>query len=117
MGRVRSIMAAVVAMATVFAALAIEGSTAGLPRALGTLVIVAGPGIAWVPLLDVRDRAIEVLLCMLCSVAAVILVAQAVTYAAFFSWRPCEFALIAITLVGLLAQSLSGLRRAGTPEP
>jgi hypothetical protein len=103
---------AVVAMATVFAALIIAKSNDGLLRALGALVIIAGPGMAWVPLLDVQDRVVKVLLYMLCSVSAVILVAQAVTYIAFFSWRPCEFTLIAITLLGLLTESVSALLRA-----
>jgi hypothetical protein len=104
-------------MATALAALAIESSGNGLLRALGALVIVAGPGLAWVPLLGVQDRAVEILLCMLCSVTAVIIVAQAVTYIAFFSWRPCEFALIAITLVGLVVEIVFELARAeAVPE-
>jgi hypothetical protein len=104
-------------MATVFAVLVIEASNNGLLRALGAVVIIAGPGVAWVPLLEVQDRAVEVLLCVLCSVSAVILVAQAVTYIAFFSWRPCEFALIGITVAGLLAESISALLRAGSSQP
>lgn len=113
MDRYRSMAPAVLAMATVLAALLVETSNDSLLRALGALVIIAGPGIAWVPLLDVQDRAVEVLLCILCSVSAVILVAQAVTYIAFFSWRPCEFTLIAITLLGLVTESVYTLLGAG----
>lgn len=104
------------ALTSVVAVLVIAGSTEFLPRVLSTLVIVAGPGLAWVPLLEVRDKAFELLLCLLVSVASVIVVAQVVTYVAFFSWRPCEFALLGITLLGLLLQSWRAVIRSFNEE-
>jgi hypothetical protein len=111
--RRRSILAWVVALASVLAALFIGATTAPVPRELSTLVIVAGPGLAWVPLLELDDLALEALLCLICSVTAVIIVAQVVTYAVAFSWRPCEFSLLAITLLGLIIQSVIAQRREG----
>lgn len=99
-------------MASMLAALALATSSAGLARDLATLVIVAGPGMAWTPLLELRDRALEVLVSILFSVTALILVAQLVTYAAGFSWRPCEFLLLAVTILGLLGQGVMALVRA-----
>jgi hypothetical protein len=103
-----------VALTSIVATLVVAGTGASLPRILSTLVIVAGPGLAWVPLLGLRDKALALLLCLLVSVAAVIVVAQVVTYVAAFSWRPCEFALLGMTLCGLWLQSwpamIHGLR-------
>jgi hypothetical protein len=103
-----------VALTSIVATLVVAGTGAPLPRILSTLVIVAGPGLAWVPLLGLRDKALELLLCLLVSVAALIVVAQVVTYVAAFSWQPCEFALLGITLCGLSLQSwpamIHGLR-------
>jgi hypothetical protein len=112
----RTILAWVVASASVLAASLIAATTAPVPRDLSTLVIVVGPGLAWVPMLELDDLAIEALLCLLCSVTAVIIVAQVVTYAAAFSWRPCEFSLLAITLLGLLIQSVVAQRGEGDQE-
>lgn len=109
-------MGSLVAMTSMLAALALSTSTAGLPRSLGTLVIIAGPGLAWVPLLELPDRALEALVSLLLSVASVILVAQVVTYASGFSWKPCEFLLLAVTIMGLLAQGVVALARAPISE-
>jgi hypothetical protein len=116
MTRSRQISSAVLGLISVGATLTVATSTAQLPRELATLVVVAGPGMAWVPLLDLHDLAFEALLCLLCSVTAVILAAQAVTYASAFSWRPVEFSLLAITAAGLSAQALLSLTHARRTE-
>jgi hypothetical protein len=112
----RAVLGWALAIASVLATLIVARTNEALPRALSTLVIVAGPGLAWVPMLEIRDRAFQVLLCLLTSVTAVILVAQVVTYAAGFSWRPVEFSLLAITLIGLSAQGLVALIRVWREE-
>jgi hypothetical protein len=109
-------MGRLVAMASILAVVFIAASTVPILRGLSTVVIVAGPGLAWVPILAVDDPALEALLCLLTSVSAVIIVAQIVTYAAAFSWQPCEFSLLAITLLGLLAQTMIALQRDREPE-
>ena len=102
-------MAALLAVASMVAIVALARTTAVLPRAVGTLVIVSGPGLAWAPLIQIRDRALEAMVAILISVTAVILIAQAVTYAASFSWRPCEFILVTVTALGLFVQALVAL--------
>ena len=113
-GRVR--LGWALALASAIALLLIAATTASLPRDLSTLVIVAGPGMAWVPLLTLDDRAFEVMATILVSVTVVIIVAQIDTYAAGFSWRPCEFALLAVTLIGLILRAAL-LRRQIAHEP
>lgn len=100
----RPILGWILALASVLAVIVIASSDAQLPRILATLVIVFGPGLAWVPMLGLRDRALEVLLILLSSVACLIIVAQVVTYAFSFSWRPCEYSMLGITLIGLVLQ-------------
>jgi hypothetical protein len=116
MTRWRGSLSFALGLVSFVAILVIASSTAALPRELATLIIVAGPGMAWVPLLDLRDFAFEALLWLLCSVAAVILVAQVVTYAAGFSWRPVAFSLLGITVAGLAAQALVSLLSTASEE-
>jgi hypothetical protein len=99
-------LAWVLALLSVLAVIVIAVSSAALPRIIATLVVVFGPGFAWVPMLNVRDRALEWLLILVTSITAVIIVAQVVTYASGFSWRPCEFSLLGVTLLGLIVQSV-----------
>lgn len=106
-----AVLGAFLGLISIFAILAIDESSARLPRALATLVIVAGPGLAWVPLLRIRDPGLAALLALVVSVSSVILIAQIVTYAAGFSWRPCAFVLLSITVIGLLTQALIGTWR------
>ncbi len=102
-------VSSVLGLLSIAAILVIDHSVASLPRALATVVIVAGPGLAWIPLLNIRDAAFAALLALVFSVSALVLVAQVVTYAAGFSWRPCAFALLAISTAGLLTQALTAV--------
>jgi hypothetical protein len=75
-------------------------------RSLASVVVVLGPGLALAPLLGVRDGAMAVLLVALISVTSLVCVAQAVTYVAFFSWRPCAISLFGLTALGAATQTL-----------
>ena len=84
-------------------------------RALACVAVVFGTGVALVPLLRITDLALTLTLMLLVSIVALICVAQAVTYIAFFSWRPCELALLAITVLGTTTQiSLALTARRGS---
>ena len=111
MAKARFLLGGSVVALSAVSAVVIARSNAPLPRDLSALVVVAGPGLAWVPALRLRDLAVQVLLAVLCSVTAVICVAQLVTYAAAFSWRPCEYGLLGLTALGLAVQILVALAR------
>lgn len=69
--------------------------------------ISVGPGLALVPLVRLEDALLKAILVVLVSIATDICVAQAVTYASGFSWRPCAIALLGICVFGALLQLLS----------
>ena len=86
-------------------------------RALACLVLVFGTGVALVPLLRLRDPALELTLILLVSIVVLICVAQAVTYIDFFSWRPCEITLFVVTLLGTTTQvAVALVSRRGAPR-
>lgn len=81
-------------------------SAPGPLRSLASVVVVLGPGLAFTPLLRIRDRAMAVLLATLIAVTSLVCVAQAVTYVASFSWRPCAIILSGLTALGATTQTL-----------
>jgi hypothetical protein len=91
---------------TGLATAAVFGLPASPPRTLAAGVIALGPGCALVPLIGIPDRGAAALAALLVSVSALVVVAQAVTYVAGFSWRPCALAMLALTLGGIAAQVL-----------
>ncbi|MBV9818807.1 MAG: hypothetical protein JOZ07_10710 [Solirubrobacterales bacterium] len=81
--------------------------------AAASFIVVAAPGLAFVPILGLKDRELNAVLVIMFSLAVNVCVAQAVTYIKAFSWRPCALAVLSVTLIGVmiqLAQSTS-LRR------
>lgn len=79
-------------------------------RALATALVVLGPGCAVVPLLRVREPALAAALVLLISIATLVCAAQATTYIASFSWRPCVAILSVVTLLGIAAQLILAVR-------
>lgn len=101
----RSQQAAVVALLTLLSAGLIFLVPHGAFRfAAASFVLVAAPGLAFVPLLRLTDLALNVVLVVLLSFAVNVCVAQAVTYIKAYSWRPCAFIVLGLTMVGAMIQ-------------
>jgi len=98
-------LASLVALLTLLSAALIFLAPHGVFRfAAASFIVVAGPGLAFVPLLGLKDRALNAVLVVLLSFAVNVCVAQAVTYIKAFSWRPCALVVLSLTLIGVMIQ-------------
>jgi hypothetical protein len=98
-------MAYLLVVLTFLSAAAIFFAPHGVFRfAAASFVLVLAPGLAVVPLLGLTDLALNAVLIVLSSFAVNVCVAQAVTYISAFSWRPCAFVVLSVTLVGVIIQ-------------
>jgi hypothetical protein len=101
----RSQQGALVALLTLLSAVLIFLVPHGVVRfAAASFVLVAAPGLAFVPLLGLTDLALKTVLVVLLSFAVNVCVAQAVTYVKAYSWRPCAFVVLGLTMVGAMIQ-------------
>lgn len=98
-------LASLVALLTLLSGALIFVAPHGVFRfAAASFVVVAAPGLAFVPLLELKDRALNAVLVILLSLAVNVCVAQAVTYIKAFSWRPCAVVVLSVTLIGTMIQ-------------
>lgn len=87
-------LAPVLATASVVVILTMHGPL----REIATAVVVAGPGLVSARIIG-GPREIKLLIAVLVSLSVTVCVAQAVTYAAGFSWKPCLWILLTVTWI------------------
>lgn len=88
-------------------------------RTVNTLwFLVAGPGMAFIPLLQLREFLYELVLMLALSLALALIVATGVLYAGWWSPQLILSILVALSLVGVVCQLFLwlGVRARGTVE-
>lgn len=106
--------AIIVVSAIVSAATMVTGSGSPFRVVSGFVFLLVGPGMAWVPLLRIRDALIELTLGIALSIGLGVTVGQAMVY--FRIWSPewGLLALVCLSAVGIDLQLVQAYRR--TPD-